>query len=104
MSLEFCACDCWLRKGLSERAALVLAVVRPESTPNCPEDDETDGTTFSVAVPRLLLFGVRFVPVLVREVVPLKRERNSMRDISEIPGQRLVSGRDISLGNSSQDS
>ena len=61
-----------MRKGLRERAALVLAVVRPESTPNCAdceEDVATDGTTFSVAVPRLLLFGVRFVPVFVKEVV-----------------------------------
>ena len=57
-----------MRNGLRERAALVLAVVRPESTPNCA-DVATDGTTFSVAVPRLLLFGVRFVPVFVREVV-----------------------------------
>ena len=84
-----------------------MAVVRPESTPNCPEeDDATDGTTFSVAVPRLLLFGVRFVPVFVREVVeetePLKRERNSMRDISVFHGQTLVNGLDMSLGNSSR--
>ena len=73
-----------MRKGLRERAALVLAVVRPESTPNCEDDEETDGTTFSVAVPRLLLLGVRFVPVLVREVVEgtepvgLLQERDSM--------------------------
>ena len=78
-----------MRNGLRERAALVLAVVRPESTPNCAdcsceEDVAVDGTTFSVAVPRLLLLGVRFVPVLVREVVEgtepvgLLQERDSM--------------------------
>ena len=68
---------------------MVLAVVRPESTPNCPEDDAAiDGTTFSVAVPRLLLLGVRFVTVLVREVVEgmelmgLKKEKDSMHGLN----------------------
>ena len=72
MSLRLGVCDCcWLRKGFSETAELVLAVVSPASTPNCvsPALVLVDGTTFSVAVARLLLLGVRFVPVFVREVV-----------------------------------